>query len=185
MVLDPTQAPAQQKAPNHVTAVILDFLERAGWSAGQAFFAILLAGGTVVSVASLPWKYASVVALGAAVASVVLTAIQYWTKLQDYLSHRNLPPVAMFWVDLGVRLVKTFLASLAGAFAAAHPFNILNFNWGTALNVAFLAMLGALAKGLLARGSDTGLIAKPAAEAMAAPNPSTLPTSTYLEAVKG
>ncbi len=53
--------------------------------------------------------------------------------------------------------------SLAGSFAAAHPFNIVTFNWTTALNLAALATLTALGKGLLARGS--------------APAPSTSPSS--------
>ena len=164
--------------PAHRTLnpVLADFLERAGWSAGQVFFATLLAGGTSVTVASLPWKYASVLALSAAVASVVLTAIQYVAKWT------NLP----FWQDMLVRLAKTFLASLAASFAAAHPFDIVTFNWTTALNVAAVAVLAALGKGLLARGSSVVSAADHAApvQATTTSNPSTLPANTYLAAVR-
>jgi hypothetical protein len=152
-------------------AVVLDFLERAGWSAGEIFFATLLAGGTVVSVANLPWKYALTLALSAAVSSIVLTAVQYLTK------QTNLP----FWYDLLVRLAKTFLGSLGASFGAAKVFDVTTFHWGTALNIAALATLGALGKGLLARQQQSGGPASvPAAEA----NPSTLPTKTYVEAVE-
>jgi hypothetical protein len=155
-----------------IRAIAADFLERAGWSAGQAFFATLLAGGTAVTVSNLPWKYATVLALGAAVSSVVLTAVQYLTNTT------NLP----FWVDLSVRLAKTFLASLAGSFAAAHPFDIIRFDWPTALNIAALATLTALAKGLLARAGAGGPT-PPAGARPGAGNPSTLPPATYHAAV--
>ena len=79
--------------------VLLDFLERAGWSAGEIFFATMLAGGTAVSVANLPWAYALTLALSAAVSSVILTALQYLAKKTDLT----------FWPDLLVRLLKTFL----------------------------------------------------------------------------
>jgi len=162
-------------------AVLLDFLERAGWSAGQVFFATLLAGGTTATVANLPWKYAAVLAISAAVSSVILTAIQYAAKATD------LP----FWPDLLVRLLKTFLASLGASIAAAGVFNVTEFAWGTALNVAFLATIAALGKGLLAR-EKTALEPTPAAERSAPPaaaaetrkSPSTLPTETYTEAVQ-
>jgi len=162
-------------------AVLLDFLERAGWSAGQVFFATLLAGGTSVSVANLPWKYASVLAISAGVSSVILTAIQYAARITD------LP----FWPDQLLRLAKTFLASLAGSIVAAGAFDITKFDWTTALNVAVLATLAALGKGLLAREK-----AAPAPTPSAAPgagpapagvmrtSPSTLPTGTYAEAVQ-
>jgi len=178
-------------------AVVLDFLERAGWSAGEIFFATLLAGGTALSVANLPWKYSLTVALSAAVSSIVLTALQYLAK-QTNLS---------FWPDLLVRLVKTFLGSLSASFAAAKIFDVTMFHWSAALNVAVLATLAALGKGLLAR--QPAALAPPAAPATtggAAPagtapvgtapagtaaaevpaaqaNPSTLPTHTYVEAI--
>src|SRR5262245_27144011 len=62
------------------SAILLDVGERAGWSAGQVFFATLVAGGTAVAVGNLPWKLAGVLAGSAAVASIVLTAIQYAVK---------------------------------------------------------------------------------------------------------
>jgi hypothetical protein len=149
-------------------AVMLDFLERAGWSAGQVFFATLLAGGSAFTVDNLPWKYASTLALSAAVASVVLTAVQYATRAT------NLP----FWPDMLVRLAKTFLASVAASMVASGVFDITKFDWTAALNVAVLATITALGKGLLARGQ--------AKEAPAASrqSPSTLPTATYEDAIR-
>jgi hypothetical protein len=163
-------------------AVLLDFLERAGWSAGQVFFATLLAGGATISAASLPWRYASTLALSAGVASVVLTAVQYAARIS------NLP----FWPDMLVRLVKTFLASLAASMAV-RAFNITTFHWTTALNLAFITTLTALGKGLLARepvaatpaGTAPGTVpAQAAPSAPARTSPSTLPIATYLHAVQ-
>jgi hypothetical protein len=156
-------------------AVLLDFLERAGWSAGQVFFATLLAGGTAASVANLPWKYASTIALSAAVSSIVLTALQYATKLTD------LP----FWPDQLVRLAKTFLGSLAAAILTSGVFDITTFHWSTALNVAFLATITALGKGLLAR-EHVAVAPSTGEQPAAAPrtSPSTLSMTTYLDAVE-
>jgi hypothetical protein len=158
-------------------AVLLDFLERAGWSAGQVFVATLLAGGTAVSVASLPWKYASTLAISAAVSSAILTTLQYAAKATSW----------SFWPDLLIRLVKTFLASLAASVAAAGIFDVTAFDWGTALNVAVLATLAGLGKGLLAReparAAAPGGAESPQVSA-AGPSPSTLPLETYAEATK-
>jgi hypothetical protein len=143
-------------------AVLLDFLERAGWSAGQVFFATLLAGGSSVTAANLPWKYASTLAISAGVASIVLTAVQYAARATD------LP----FWLDVVVRLAKTFLASLGGSIVAGGVFDITTFDWTTALNVALLATITALGKSLLARGQNA-----------TTESPSTLPPTTYADAV--
>jgi hypothetical protein len=152
-------------------AVLLDFLERAGWSAGEVFFATLLAGGTAVSAAHLPWKYAATLAISAAVASVILTGLQYATKTVK----------VKFWSDLLIRLIKTFLGSLAASFAASSVFDITTFNWGTAFNIAMVATLAALGKGLLARQPA---VAAPVAFATAVDaSPSTLPAPTYRAAV--
>jgi len=160
-------------------AVLRDFGERAGWSAGQVFVATLLAGGTTTSVANLPWKYAITLALSAAVSSVILTVLQYLGRVTD------LP----FWLDLVVRLGKTFLASVAASIAAGSVFNVMTFEWETALNVAVLATLAALGKGLLAREpaapatSVTGA-EKPAGTTEAQSSPSTLPLETYRKATE-
>jgi hypothetical protein len=154
--------------------VLLDFLERAGWSAGEVFFATLLAGGTAAAAANFPWKYSLSLAIGAAVSSIVLTALQYLGRITD------LP----FWPDLLVRLIKTFLGSLAAAFAAG-VFDITTFHWSTAMNVAALATLSALGKGLLARQQQTPAApdtnGRPAATR---PSPSTLTAHTYAAAVR-
>lgn len=155
-----------------VKAVLLDILERAGWSAGQVFFATLLAGGTASTVANLPWKYAATIAVGAAVSSVLLTVLQYLARMTDLT----------FWPDMLVRLAKTFIASLAASMAAGSVFNVTTFEWESALNVAVLATITALGKGLLARERPTpaGTPGAPAAESQA--SPSTLPLDTYIEA---
>lgn len=178
-------------------AVLLDVLERAGWSAGQVFVATLLAGGTVGTVGRLPWTYALTLAVSAAVASVILTASQYAGKLTD------LP----FWADLVVRLGKTFVSSLSASIVASGVFDITRFSWGTAFNVAFIATIGGLAKGLLAREhvipvattppppDETPATPKPTAPTPLAdattvvvdvpqPSPSTLPIETYRQAVE-
>jgi hypothetical protein len=177
-------------------AVLLDFLERAGWSAGQVFFATVVAGSTQSAAIGLPWKTASLLALGAAVSSVVLTAVQYLGRFTNL----------SFWPDLLVRLGKTFLGSLGASFAAADVFDVTRFHWTAALNVAFLATLSALGKGLLARGAAvlpaeiTGLHAHkdgatpddgdqvavgrvPQQVVRELSSPSTLPTNTYRSAV--
>jgi hypothetical protein len=158
-------------------AVLLDFLERAGWSAGQVFFATLLAGGASISAANLPWKYASTLAISAGVASAVLTALQYAARITNL----------SFWLDMIVRLVKTFLASLAASMAVG-VFDVTKFNWMTALNLAFVATLTALGKGLLAREQVAPPAAAPGAgpspAAVARTSPSTLPIGTYLRAVQ-
>ena len=147
-------------------AVLLDFLERAGWSAGQVFVATLLAGG-VGSVADLPWKASLTSAAGAFVSSLVLTAIQYLSRQTDLA----------FWPDLVVRLAKTFLTSLSASMLAG-AFDVTTFDWEAAFNVAFLATLAALGKGLLAREP-----AAPNGQVPPGASPSTLPTGTYREAV--
>jgi hypothetical protein len=184
-------------------AVLLDFLERAGWSAGQVFFATILAGGGTAAVVGLPWKYASVLALSAALSSIVLTIVQYLARFT------NLP----FWPDLLVRLAKTFVGSIAASVTASSAFDITTFHWSSALNVAAIATIGALGKGLLARGAagapqvvgaappgavgavpagpdggpPAGAAAIPGSRLPAdatRPSPSTLPDVTYLDAIR-
>jgi hypothetical protein len=166
-------------------AVVRDFLERAGWSAGQVFFATLLAGGSTASVADLPWKYAITIAISAAVSSVILTALQYLAGLT----------AQSFGRDLLIRVVKTFLGSLAASIVTSGVFDITRFHWSTALNVAVLAALAAFGKGLLAREPARSAAAgtKPAAAGTEAPagakpvpesSPSTLPLDVYLHAEK-
>ncbi len=151
-------------------AVPLDFLERAGWSAGQVFFATLLGGGTAISVYNLPWRYALTLSLSAAVSSILLTGVQYLTRLT------NLP----FWPDLIARLAKTFLGSLAASIVASRVFDMTTFHWTAALNLAALATIGALGKGLLARGSG---VSPADAQSASRSNPSTLSDQTYDRAV--
>ncbi len=158
-------------------AVALDFFERAGWSAAQVFYATLTAGGAGVAVIGLPWKHASALAVSAALASVVLTVVQYLSRATDL----------SFWPDAIVRLAKTFVGSLAGSFAAAKLFDVMTFNWTNALNIAALATLAALGKALLARGSharaDTTAVGSATVPAQRT-SPSTLPEGTYIAAVK-
>ncbi|MBG0568549.1 hypothetical protein [Actinoplanes aureus] len=147
-------------------AVLLDFLERAGWSAGQVFVATLLAGG-LGAVGQLPWKQAITLAVSAFVASALLTGVQYLGNFTHLA----------FWPDLLIRLAKTFLSSLSGSMVAG-VFDITTFDWGAAFNVAALATLAALGKGLLAREP-----AAPNGQVPPGASPSTLPMGTYREAV--
>jgi len=163
-----TNGPTQPANPGADTSKtksrILDYLERAGWTAGQQFFAVLLAtgaAGAVAGVADLPWKLATSMAVGAAIISLVTTAVQYAAGQTG----------GGFWKDLGWRLGKTFLASLGASFGADKAFNVLEFDWTGALDLAVLATLGALGKGLLARAPQDG------------DNPSTLRPAMYREAV--
>lgn len=154
-------------------AVLLDLLERAGWSGGQVFLATLLAGGTIGVVGNLPWKYSSTIAVGAAVSSLILTVLQYLTRLT------NLP----FWPDLIVRLGKTFLASVAASIAAAQVFDVMTFGWTATLNVAAVATMTALGKGLLARGQTPAPTASATGRSAPRQSPSTLPASIYSDAI--
>lgn len=156
----PTAAPAAPAASTgkRWTAILADFLERAGWSAGEQFLAVLIPGTAVTSFVGLPWAAASTMAVGAAIISILTTLIEY---VSAPLRHPS------FWVELTLRLVKTFASSLLGAMAAQAVFNFLHFGWVAALNLAAVATIAALAKGLLARNAD------------GRPNASTLPVSTY------
>ncbi|MEZ0579293.1 holin [Nocardioides sp. MH1] len=143
----------------------LDILERAGWTAGQQFVAVLLANGAARPVVDIPWEFAMSTSAGAAVVSVATTLVQYLTNLTD----------KPFWIDLGIRLLKTFLASMLGS-VGAGVLDVVAFDWSRALDLALVAALGALAKGLLAREPDF-------ASATGRPSPSTLPNATYRRAV--
>lgn len=114
---------------------LLDALERAGTSAGEQFLAIIVAGGAV-SVSGLPWEAALGTSAGAFLVSLLLTA--------STLVVPSLP----YWADLGVRTVKTFAASLVGALGAGVV-NVIDVHWVTDLNIAAVAALLCLAKGLL------------------------------------
>lgn len=178
--------PAMLAAPNmpaaRRTSIIWDFVERAGWSAGQQFVSIVLTAGSVTAVAGLPWELALWTAAGAAIVSVLTTAVLYLTSL-------GAPGVLKlsFWPDLIVRLTKTFLSSLLGSMGAAAV-NPMTFGWVAALNVAAVATLGSLAKGLLAReplaaadhAASTGSAGTTAA--VQPDNPSTLHPAVYLTA---
>ncbi|MDR7326459.1 MULTISPECIES: hypothetical protein [Catenuloplanes] len=157
--------------------IFLDFAERAGWSAGQVFFATLLAGGTATSVADLPWTYAITVSLSAALASVLLTALQYLGRATNL----------SFWPDVFVRLAKTFLSSLLASITAAGVFNVVEFDWTTALNVAVVTTIAALGKSLLAREKPAADVPAGGTESAGVParvtSPSTLSPEVYRRAV--
>jgi hypothetical protein len=132
------------------------------------------------------------------VSSAPLTILQYAAKATSWT----------FWPDLLIRLVKTFLASLAASIAAAGIFDVTTFAWSTALNVAVVATLGGLGKGLLAREPKRPAVPAPAGDADTSqgadtsqsaessrgaespqgaavePSPSTLPSDDYAEATK-
>jgi hypothetical protein len=142
-------APGGRLSPQ-ARSITADVLERAGWTAGQQFLAVALATGSAARVVDLPWTAVLTTAAVAAIASAVMTAIQYLLNRTDLA----------FWPDLLVRLAKTFLASLAGSLAG-DAFGVLAADWRDALGLAVVATLGAVAKGLLARHSATGAAATP------------------------
>ena len=130
--------------------ILEDFLERAFWTAGQQFFSVLLGVAATVTatqttVVDLPWKLACATALGAAVVSLGTTAVQYLTKLTPKAEGH-------FWFDLAVRLAKTFISSLLGSMAGVKVFDVRDFDWQNAFELAVIATLTALGKCFLARG---------------------------------
>jgi hypothetical protein len=136
-----------------------DFLERALWTAGQQFFAVLLITDPRSGFVDLPWKVALATALGAAIVSVLTTFLQYLPQMRKRVGQS-------FLVDLGLRLVKTFVSSFL-ATVGAMQFNVLTFDWSSALNLAAVATVTALGKGFLAAGPG------------AQNNPSTLQGASY------
>jgi hypothetical protein len=121
-----------------------DLAERALSSAGEQFLAVVTAGGAMLSVAGLPWKLALATAAGAAVGSVLLSVGQYATGTT------KLP----YALDVTVRVVKTFAASLAATLGAGAV-NVLDVPWRAALNVAAVAALLTLVKCVLAASTHT------------------------------
>ena len=160
---DPPANDAAGAGDTTFKAKFFDYLEKAGWTAGQQFFAVLLATGATGSVIDLPWKLAASMAVGAAIVSLLTTFVQYAASKEG----------GPFRTDLIWRLVKTFVASVAGAIAADAAFDFTEFDWKDAFDLALLATLGALGKGLLARAPGNG------------DNPSTLRPSLYEKAVAG
>lgn len=130
---------------NRVTLFLHDALERAGWSAGQAAFALLIAGGAVTDVVGLPWWAMVVAGITAFVVSFLTTGVQYLFSLENL----------SFWVDLPVRAAKTFGAVLIAALSV-NGVNLLSLDWKAAINLAGVAALTVVAKSFLARIAGTG-----------------------------
>ena len=139
-----------------------DALERAAWSAGQAFFAAIMIGGNLTP-ENIPWAQSLTLAGLAGIGSIVLTVLESFA-LGKYKG---------FWSDMVVRLFKTFIATFTAAIAAERLFTIQDFDWQAALNLAFIAALTALGKGVLAAEPDKDKR-----------TPSTLPTATYFEVAR-
>lgn len=137
-----------------------DFVERAAWTAGQQFFTVLLAINSKSGFINLPWKVALATSAGAAVVSLLTTTLQYIPALKKRIGKD-------FWLDLGLRLVKTFIASILGTIGAMQ-FNVLTFDWSNAADLAGVATLTALAKCFLAAGPGQSA------------NPSTMQPENYL-----
>lgn len=146
--------------------VVADIVERAAWTAGQQAFAILLTTGAATKVGDLPWELALATAAGAAIVSVLTSIAQRAAQLTDL----------DYWPDLGARLLKTFIAAFLGV-VGANFFNVLDFDWENAANIAALATLAALAKGFLARN-------EPGEGEAARSNPSTLRPEIYERSIE-
>lgn len=125
-------------------AVQLDVLERAATSAGEQFLAVLLATGTILSIIGLPWGPALATAAGAFVVSFLASELQIAAGLGTLA----------YWPDLAVRVGKAFGASLLATLGAGVV-DVTTVPWVTALNVAAVAALLALVKGLLAHDGPT------------------------------
>lgn len=131
----------------------IDLFERASSSAVQQALTVVLASGTtIVTILGMPWALILLTAATAFVVSIVTTVLQYMAGLTNL----------SFYPDLGLRVAKTFLASLLG-FMTADGANVLNISWVHALDVATIAAVLALAKAYLARGATgTASLAVPA-----------------------
>ena len=141
------------------SAIVADLFERAAWTTAQQFLAVLLTTTTAARVGELPWKLALGTGLGAGLISLLTTFGQRalkWTNLG-------------FWPDLGLRMAKTFAASLVGT-VGADVFNVFELDWASAANVAVVATVIALGKGVLSRN-------EPSASVQA--NPSSLSAEKY------
>lgn len=136
--------------PTRPRDIALDFAERAGWTAGQQFLAVLLAttgaaaAAADTSVVDLPWQLALTSSLGAAVASVPTTAALYLRGFYAWIT-------ASYWRDLITRVLKTFTASVAGTLLAVQVVDTYDLGWRSALDLAAIATLQCIAKGVLAR----------------------------------
>lgn len=141
------------------SSVAGDFAERALWTGGQQFLAVLLTTSSGSGFIDLPWRVSLATAAGAMVVSLLTTTLQYLPALRLQVGRS-------FAVDLALRVAKTFLASFLGTIGAMQ-FDVLAFDWGNAFDLAVVATLGAVAKGYLAAGVGT------------AANPSTLRPAHY------
>lgn len=117
-------------------ATLLDALERGLSSAGQQFLVVVLAGGAFLNLAGLAWGPALSTAAGAFVLSI-LTSLITW---QIVVKNR--------WVELGIRVVKTFAQSLLSTLGAG-VLDVLHVHWVAALNVAATTAFLSLVKGLV------------------------------------
>ena len=153
-------------AGRDVRAICLDIGERAGWTAGQQFVAVLLAASGAENLFDMPWEIALGTSLGAAIVSVVTTVGQLAIPALKGLGYVG---------DLVARLAKTFVASFFGALGADKAFNVFdgNLDLAAAANLAAVTTVLALGKGVLARG---------AVGAAGAATPSTLSNETYTKA---
>lgn len=127
-----------------MNSILKDFAERALWTAGQQFFAVLLATSPVGGMVDLPWKFALSTAGGAMVVSLLTTALLYIPELKYSLGDS-------FWADLGTRGLKTFISSLLGTIGAVQ-LDVLELDWPSAFNIAVIATMSGIAKGFLAAG---------------------------------
>jgi hypothetical protein len=118
---------------------LLDPLERAANTFLQQFATVLLAVGSGGLLYSQNWAAAANTAAFAAIASVVASAATLKVKPKS--------PA----VDLVLRLVRTFAASVVGTLGAEHAVHTLSgANWQGAVAIAVPVTFTALLKGLAA-----------------------------------
>lgn len=137
-----------------------DIGERALSSAGEQFLVVILAAGSVLSLAGLPWKFALATSAGAFIISALLSIAQFSVG----------GVTVSYWADIAIRVVKTFAASLlatmtAGTDALNNVVDVTTVPWLTALNVSALAAFVTLVKCVLAgtgRATGASLLRHPA-----------------------
>jgi hypothetical protein len=123
---------------NRTTGLVVDMFERAATSAGEQFLVIAIGGGALLGATGLPWALALATAAGAALLSLLTSAV-------------TIPfGVLSYWADLTVRVVKAFAQSLLATVGTSEVVDVRSVPWTQALNVAVLMALLALVKGLLA-----------------------------------
>jgi hypothetical protein len=119
---------------------VVDPLERAGRTFVQQFAVLLLVSGSAGLLVTQNWVLALDSAGFAALVSLLTSVLTFKLSAQSVL------------VDLGLRVVKTFLQSFLGTLTATNVLSVAHADWKGALAVAVPVALTALVTGIAALG---------------------------------